>query len=361
MKGIILCGGRGTRLRPYTYSRPKPLLPVGNKPVIEHSIAKLCQFGIREIGIVVSPYHVSQFEEILGFECQGAKLSYIEQLEPMGLANAVRTAQAFIQNDQFCVILGDNYYSGDLTAIMDRFRMEGQDAVVLVNHVPNPENFGVAQLEGSRVVKLVEKPQTPISSYALVGIYLFTTKIFEVISDLEPSARGEYELTDAIQALIDQGSNVSAVITNEWWRDTGSPRDLLMCNRYLLSQVRSRNQDYRTAVLNSLIDGPLILGEGAQIIDSIVRGPAVIGDGCRIVRSYVGPFTSVGNGVQIEDSEIENSIVLEQASIRQVPNRIDESIIGGNAIVHGTMDHPQTVELHLGDHSQLHMPFNPTH
>jgi glucose-1-phosphate thymidylyltransferase len=357
MKGLILCGGRGTRLRPYTCSRPKPLLPVGNQPVIQYTIKKLINAGIHEIGIVVSPIHQSHFQEILGSDYQGASISYIEQSVPMGLAHAVQSAQSFIQNEEFCVVLGDNYYSGELSDLIQFFHAKNGEAVVLVNQVANPSRFGVAQLEGSRVIHLIEKPQNPVSPYAVVGIYVFSGKIFETIANLQPSIGGEYQLTDAIQRLIERGDTVNAMISTEWWRDTGSPEDLLTCNRYILSKMRVPAPSSPATVSNSVIEGSVVIGKNTQIIDSTVRGPTIIGEGCRIIRSSVGPFTSFGDGSQIEDSEIENSVVLEYASIVQVSRPIDMSIIGRNTVVAGEASKSARVlQLHLGDYSKVHIP-----
>lgn len=358
VRGLILCAGRGSRLRPYTYSRPKPLLLVGNKPVIEHAITKLYDVGIREIGIVVSPHYLSQFQELLGFEYGGAKLCYIEQREPKGLAHAIQSARSFVQDAPFLVFLGDNYYSGDLISLVDRFQAQNHDAVVLTSVVKDPRQFGVAQIEDSKVVKVVEKPTTPISSYALIGIYAFSVRIFDAIEELKPSARGEYELTDAIQKLIDTGGNVSAVVTTKWWKDTGSPNDLIACNRHVLMELRETDGLLHSTVQTSVIDGPIVFGPGVEIIDSTVRGPAVIGANSRIIRSFVGPFTSIGHDVRIEESEIENSIVLERTTILRIPQRIDDSIIGGNVILERASRKLRNLQVRIGDHSQLSLPFH---
>ncbi|GAX91966.1 glucose-1-phosphate thymidylyltransferase [Effusibacillus lacus] len=356
MKGLILCGGRGTRLRPYSYSRPKHLLPVANRPVIAYVIDKMRQAGIREIGIVVPPYFRFQFEEVLGQYSGDVALSFIEQPEAKGLAHAVGMARDFIGNDPFLLFLGDNFYDGKLNELIERFRKEGPEALLLVSQVQNPSQFGVVEFKGSQIVRLWEKPKDPPSSYAIIGVYILTPKIFDVIDDLRPSARGEYELTDAIQGLIDKGYAVTASPCRSWWKDTGQPKDLLACNRQVLLNLQGEIRGSNVTIVSSMIQEPVVIETGAYIEDSVIRGPVSIGIGARIIRSYVGPFTSVGEGVHLVDAEIENSIVLNGSHVKKVSKRIDESIIGSEVQIEGSRGNPRSIRMNVGDHTTMFLP-----
>ncbi|GIM47103.1 glucose-1-phosphate thymidylyltransferase [Collibacillus ludicampi] len=335
MKGLILCGGKGTRLRPYSYSQPKHLLPIANQPVIQYAIDKMKKAGIREIGIVVPPHFRPHFESVLGDGHVELSLNYIEQKEAKGLADAVRAARSFIQDDPFLLFLGDNFYDGELEGLVQRFYVEKPESLLVVSRVSNPQQFGVVQFEGNQIIRLVEKPQNPPSSFAIVGVYLFTSTIFSMIDRLTPSSRGEYELTDAIQHLIDREYKVTFMITNDWWKDTGQPKDLLSCNRRVLQQLHEQIYENQVNIESSSIEGPVVIGKDTQVIDSVIRGPVKIGNGVKIIRSYIGPYTSISNDVLIEESEIENSIVLDRAHIMNIPQRIDESIIGTEVIMQG--------------------------
>lgn len=356
MKGLILCGGKGTRLRPFSHSRPKHLLPVANQPVIQYAIEKMSEAGIDEIGIVIPPYFKSQFEEVLGNTLSGAVISYIEQKEPKGLADAVNSARYFIKDDSFLLFLGDNFFGGELSPLVQRVSEEKSDALIMVSQVANPSQFGVVQFEGSRIVRLLEKPKNPPSNYAIVGIYLFTPSIFAEIDRLIPSPRGEYEITDAIQGLINNGKKVIADVTEAWWKDTGKPNDLLACNRHVLLDLRGENYGSNVRLESAAVEGPVVIQAGAQVINSVIRGPVMIGGDARIVNSYVGPFTSIGESVQIENSEIENSIVLERTHITSIPKRIDESVIGGEVTMKGEYGSPRSLRVNLGDHAKMYLP-----
>lgn len=355
MKGLILCAGRGTRLRPYTYARPKPLLPVANRPIILHAIAKLAEAGITDIGIVVSPNALTQFHDTIGTRYESVHITYVQQNEPLGLANALAAAEQFIGNEPVCVWLGDNYYADSLDGFVKAFRSEQLDASLVVSKVSNPQQFGVAVLDGRRVASVIEKPRQFISPYALVGIYLFTPKILDAISRLHPSARGEFELTDAIQRMIENGNRVSATITDAWWRDTGNPGDFLLCNRYVVGNIGNRDTGADVRISNSSVRNAVVIGANTQIVDSTIQGPVMIGSDCNIVGSFIGPFTSIGSHTELVDSEIENSVVLERTSILNVKTRIDMSIIGGNTVLQGIEKHPQTLQMYLGDNSKLHL------
>jgi glucose-1-phosphate thymidylyltransferase len=355
VKGLILCGGKGTRLRPYSYSQPKHLLPIANQPVIQYAIDKMKKAGIREIGIVVPPYFRSHFESVLGYGQADLSLNYIEQKEAKGLADAVHAARSFIQDDPFLLFLGDNFYDGELEGLVQRFYMEKPESLLVVSRVSNPHKFGVVQFEGNQIIRLVEKPQNPPSSFAIVGIYLFTSTIFSMIDRLTPSSRGEYELTDAIQLLIDGGYKVTFTTTDDWWKDTGQPKDLLSCNRHVLLQLHGENYEEHVNIESSSIEGTVIIGKDTHVIDSVIRGPVKIGQGVKIISSYVGPYTSISDHVLIEKSEIENSIVLDRAQIMNIPQRIDESIIGTEVIMQGGCACPRSLRVNLGDHSKIYL------
>jgi glucose-1-phosphate thymidylyltransferase len=355
VKGLILCGGKGTRLRPYSYSQPKHLLPIANQPVIQYAIEKMKKAGIREIGIVVPPHFRPHFESVLGDGHAELSLNYIEQKEAKGLADAVRAARSFLQDDPFLLFLGDIFFDGELEGLVQRYYMEKPESLLVVSRVSNPHQFGVVQFEGNQIIRLVEKPQNPPSSFAIVGVYLFTSTIFSMIERLTPSSRGEYELTDAIQHLIESGYKVTFMSTNDWWKDTGQPKDLLSCNRRVLQQLHGENFEDSVNMESSSIVGPVDIGKDTQVIGSVIRGPVKIGHGVKIIRSYIGPFTSINNHVHIEESEIENSIVLDRSHIIHVPQRIDESIIGTEAILQGGCECPRSLRVNLGDHSKMYI------
>lgn len=356
MKGLILCGGKGTRLRPYSYSRPKHLLPVANQPVIQYAIDNMRAAGIKEIGIVIPPYFKAQFEAVLGRGPKGTRIHYIKQQDAKGLADAVRVSREFIENDSFLLFLGDNFYSEELGGLLQQFNQQKPSGLLVVSKVQNPTQFGVVKFEGDRVVQVIEKPAIPPSPYAIVGVYVFTPEIFNAIEQIQPSARGEYEITDAIQQLINNGLSVLANRTDCWWKDTGQPTDLLACNRHALLDLRGENYAAGVNLDGSTIEGPVMIQEGAEIINSVIRGPATIGAATRIVGSYIGPFSSIGNNVHIESCEIENCIVLERTQIIKITKRIDESIIGGDVTLQGANHYPKSLRVNLGDHSKVYLP-----
>ncbi|MBP1990985.1 glucose-1-phosphate thymidylyltransferase [Paenibacillus eucommiae] len=356
MKGLILCGGVGSRLRPLTFSRPKHLLPLMNKPVLFYGIEAMIQAGIKEIAVVVSPSYRKVFDEALqGGAPWNIAISLIEQQEPKGLADAVRAAEPFIQQDDFLLYLGDNVIDGSLLPLIHKFQTENLDGLVSVSSVEAPERFGVVQLDGEKIEKVVEKPKNPPSNLAINGVYLFRHTLFGAISKIHPSARGEYELTDAIQQLIDDHYQLGVFRSPYWWKDTGLPKDLITCNQYFLQKL-DRISIKGTVDQESSISNSVVIGEHARIINSVIRGPVIIGEHAIIENSYIGPYSSISNHVSIYNCELENSIVMENTLLDCIPHRIDESLIGGEVKMIGKSQQPQCIQLWVGDHSQIYFP-----
>ncbi len=350
MRGLILSGGRGTRLRPITFTSAKQLVPVANKPILFYGIEALAASGLREIGIVVGDTHREIREAVGDGSRWGVRVTYIPQAAPLGLAHAVLTAEAFLRGEPFVMYLGDNLIRERLAPLVARFRDEAPNAQILLAKVPNPEAFGVAELRDGRVVRLVEKPAVPPSDLALVGIYMFDDHVFDAARAIRPSGRGELEITDAIQQLIDSGRTVRPHIIEGWWKDTGKLEDLLEANRILLDALESCMEG---VIENAELAGKVVVEADARVISSLVRGPAIIGRGARIENAYVGPFTSIGDGVTLRGSEVEHSIILEGASVIDVGGRIENSLIGRNVSVYRAASKPRAYNLMLGDRSQV--------
>lgn len=354
MKGLILAGGRGTRLRPLTYTRAKQLLPLANKPVLFYGLESLVQGGITDIGVVVGDTQ-DEIREALGDGSRfGARLTYLPQDAPRGLARAVLVAEPFLQDSPFVMYLGDNLITEGITEFVAEYEREQPSALILFAPVPNPQEFGVGELEGGRVVRLEEKPKSPRSNLALVGVYLFDASIFDAARAIRPSWRGELEITDAIQRLIDDGRTVLSHTVRGWWKDTGKLEDVLEANQMLLDRL-----DH--AILGevdetSRIHGKVRIEAGASIRDSVIRGPAVIGAGSVIDRAYVGPFTSIGENVVVRNSEVEFSIILEGSSVCDLGCRMEASLIGRGVEVHRNLRPPRSISMMLGDHSRVGLP-----
>jgi len=352
MKALILAGGKGTRLRPITYSLAKQLVPVANKPVIEYGIDAIIAAGIKEVGIIVIE-HNSPIEESCGDGSRwGAKFTYIVQPDPLGLAHAVTTAKTFLGDDDFIMYLGDNLIKSSLGDLIAEFQEHRPSATVLLTPVPNPTQFGVAEMENDKVVRLEEKPKVPRSNLALVGVYLFDRVIHDIIDNLKPSARGEYEITEAIQGLIDKNMTVRSHIVTGWWKDTGTVEAMLDANRLILEDIEPIQLG---TVTNSQVDGRVSIGKGAVIKDSSVRGPAIIGEGCVITNSYIGPFSAIDKNTKVDNSEIEHSIVLQDCEIEGV-SRLDGCLIGRGAKVKTVAQKPASMRLVLGDSSEVTLP-----
>ena len=351
MKALVLAGGRGTRLRPITHTSAKQLVPVANKPVLFYGIEALVEAGITDIGIVVGDTHLEIKAAVGDGSKWGARVTYIEQDAPRGLAHAVKISQGFIGNDPFVMYLGDNLLNKGIVPFVEQFVREKPAAQILLTPVPDPQMFGVAQLDGGRVVRLVEKPKEPIGDLALVGVYMFGPQIFESVNRITPSFRNELEITDAIQDLIDRGLTVRPHIVEGWWKDTGKLEDMLEANRLILDTFERRIDG--TVCPDSRVEGKVVVEAGAVIERSVIRGPAVIGRGARIVHAYVGPFTSIGQDVEIKDTEIEHSIVLEGSSLRDLSNRVIDSLIGKGVKIYREPVKPSAYRFMLGDNSEV--------
>jgi glucose-1-phosphate thymidylyltransferase len=352
LKGLILAGGKGSRLRPLTATGAKQLVPVANKPVLFYALEQLVEAGIEEIGIITGDSG-SQVREAIGDGSQfGARITYIPQDAPLGLAHAVLTGREFLGNSPFCMYLGDNFLRRGIVGHAEQFRHSGAAGQILLKKVYDTSALGVAVLDANgKVRQLVEKPKIPISPYAVVGVYFFGPEIHDVVPGLVPSARGELEITDAIQGLIDGGNEVDASLIDDVWIDTGKKDDMLEANRVVLSGITRRIDGEVDS--SSVLVGEVIIEEGAQIRGSSVRGPVIIGKGARLYGAFVGPFTAIGDRVHLESCEIEHSIVLADSSIKNITRRISDSLIGREVVIQRTDHRPHVMRLMIGDHGQL--------
>ncbi|MGE0040920.1 MAG: glucose-1-phosphate thymidylyltransferase [Vicinamibacterales bacterium] len=351
MKGLILSGGKGTRLRPLTYTSAKQLVPVANKPVLFYGIEALVEAGITDIGIVVGDTQAEIRSAVGDGSRWGATVTYIPQDAPRGLAHAVLISEAFIGQDPFVMYLGDNLLARGIVPFVEQFVASRPAAQILLTQVPDPQMFGVAELEDDRVVRLVEKPKEPKSDLALVGVYMFSAEIFASVKRITPSFRNELEITDAIQDLIDRGLTVTPHLVEGWWKDTGKLEDMLEANRLILETIERRVDGSVDEA--SRIEGKVVIEPGAVVEESVIRGPAIIGAGARISHAYVGPFTAIMNDVEVRHSEIEHSIVLEGASIHDLETRVADSLIGKGARIHRLPLKPSAFRFMLGDNSEV--------
>jgi glucose-1-phosphate thymidylyltransferase len=352
LKGLILSGGAGTRLRPITHTSAKQLVPVANKPVLFYGIEALVEAGVTEIGIIIAPETGDEIRGAAGDGSQfGAEITYIVQDEPAGLAHAVLTAEEFIAGSPFVMYLGDNLLADGLRGLVASFRESEPDALILLTPVSDPSSYGVAELDGEHVVRLVEKPKDPPSNFALVGVYLFGPHIFDAARSLEPSWRGEYEITEAIQKLIEDGRKVQSEVVSGWWKDTGQLADMLEANRLVLEEIETRLDG--TVDESSRVEGRVVVEAGASVSGSVVRGPAVIGAGARIEDAYVGPYTSIGEDVSIARSEIEHSIVLAGSLVQDLETRMEASLLGREVKLSRSEGRPKTLQMLVGDKSEI--------
>ena len=352
LKGLILSGGRGTRLRPITFTSAKQLVPVANKPVLFYGIEAMAAAGITDVGIIIAPETGDEIRAVAGDGSQfGVRIEYIVQDEPAGLAHAVLTAEPFLGSSPFVMYLGDNLLQGGMEDLVDAFREHGPEALILLTPVPDPQNYGVAELGADgAVVRLVEKPPEPATDLALVGVYMFTPLIHDAARAIEPSARGELEITDAIQWLVDNGKRVEPHVVRGWWKDTGRLEDMLEANRLILDTVVRRID----GVLESAqVDGRVVVESGALLERATVRGPAVIGTGAVVRDAYIGPYTAVGRNCVIEGAEVEHSILLEGSSVRNLDGRMESSLLGRDVAISRDARQPRAYRFMVGDKSEI--------
>ncbi|MEM1367264.1 MAG: glucose-1-phosphate thymidylyltransferase [Cyanobacteria bacterium P01_H01_bin.15] len=357
MKALILSGGQGTRLRPLTYTGAKQLVPVANQPILWYGIASLVKCGITEIGIVISPETGAEVQTVTGNGDRfGANITYILQKKPAGLAHAVKIAQDFLENSSFVMYLGDNLIQDDLQDFLTDFHEQTADALLLLCPVPDARAFGVVDLDTTgRIKAVVEKPKNPPSNLALVGVYFFSPAIHTAITTLKPSARGELEITDAIQTLINDQALVIGRPLEGWWLDTGKKDDLLEANHLVLDSYLTETQIDGNLDEQSLVRGRVKIGKGSILINSLVRGPVVIGENCRLENCFIGPHTSIGDQAQLTDVDLDHSVVLAEAKISHVQKRIADSLIGRRAEVCTIAKRPKALRLMVGDDSRIEL------
>jgi len=351
VKGLILSGGKGTRLQPITHTSAKQLVPVANKPVLFYGIEAMAEAGIEEIGIIIAPETGAEIRAAAGDgSLFGVRITYVEQDAPLGLAHAVLTAEAFLGSDPFVMYLGDNLLQGGISGLVQSFRSSRPDALILLTPVADPENFGVAELDAGRVVRLVEKPARPATDLALVGVYMFTAGIHEAARTIEPSARGELEITDAIQHLVDGGKRVEPHIVKGWWKDTGRLDDMLEANRLVLDRIEPRVEG---ELIESQCDGRVVVEAGARLQRTSVRGPAIIGAGAQLTDCYIGPYTAIGEDCVICEAEVEHSILLAGSSVRNLEGRMESSLLGRNVTISRGVRQPKAYRFMVGDNSEI--------
>ncbi len=349
---MILSGGKGTRLRPLTHTSAKQLVPVANKPVLFYGIEAMAAAGISQVGIIVAPETGDEIRAVAGDGSGfGVSITYIDQAEPLGLAHAVLTAEEFLGEEPFVMYLGDNLLRDGIAELVQTFRSETPDALILLTPVPDPENYGVAELSDGQVARLVEKPSDPATDLALVGVYMFTAAIFAAAKAIEPSARGELEITDAIQHLVDSGLRVDPHVVHGWWKDTGQVRDMLEANRLILDDLPERILGHTDP--DTQIEGRVAIESGARVERSTIRGPAIIGAGAHIADAYIGPYTAIAENVTIHRAELEHSIVLEGATLHDLEHRIEASLIGRNVKIGRGPALPKAYRFIVGDNSEI--------
>jgi len=352
MKALILSGGKGTRLYPLTYTSAKQLIPVANKPILFRVIESIRDAGIEEIGIVVGDTATEVKEAVGRGGRWDVNITYIHQEQPLGLAHCVKISQDFLGDERFVMFLGDNVIQGGISPLIREFASSEWNSQIVLTRIAHPEQYGVAELDAQgRIKQLIEKPKDPPSDLALVGIYMFDEHIHEAVEAIRPSWRGELEITDAIQWLVNAGYAVHPYVHRGWWIDTGRPDDMLEANDLVLEELEYTIEGYVDR--DSQVGRRVTVERGAEIINSVVRGPAIIGENTRIVNSYIGPFTSIYHDVLIEDSEIEHSMVLEHSHIANINARIQDSLIGRDVNITRSPIKPKALKLTLGDHSKL--------
>lgn len=351
MKALIASGGRGTRLRPLTHTQNKHLIPIANRPILHYAIEAAVDAGIKEIGIVTNA-DSDEVPRLIGDGHRwGAAITYIAQSDPLGLAHVVKISESFIGKDKFVFYLGDNMVVGGIRRFIDEFVKSGCSCYLTLAKVKDPERFGVPEIKNGKIIRIEEKPKKPMSQYAVAGIYLYDHHIFEAVKGIKPSARGELEISDAHQYLIEHGHTVGYCEITGWWKDTGKPSDLLEANRLVLDNIEPGIRGEVDA--KSVVAGKTVIEEGARIINSVVRGPAIIGKGCVIENSYIGPFTSIGDNTVVRNSEVEYSIVLTECKILDVKIRIEGSLLGNDVEIVEANGKPNVHRFMIGDQSRV--------
>ena len=351
MKAIILSGGKGTRLRPLTYSGAKQLVPVANKPILFYCIENIVQAGIHDVGIIISPETGQEIMNAVGDGSRwGITIEYIVQDVPGGLAHAIKTAKNFLGDASFVMYLGDNLIGTRIDKFVNEFRNNSPEALILLKEVENPKQFGVAEVtKEGKILRLIEKPEVPPSNLALVGIYIFSPKIHEAIDKIRPSRRGELEITDAIQELINMGCSVESFILDMWWLDTGKKDDMLTANVIVLDELLKAGIDGQVDDKSNIL-GRVSIGRGSVVIESKIRGPVVIGENTVVENSFIGPYTSIGNGVKIIKSSVEHSVIMDGSELREI-ERLEESLIGRNVRIYRNNKMHKALRLMIGDDS----------
>lgn len=353
IKGLVLAGGTGSRLRPITHTSAKQLVPLANKPILFYGLESIARAGVEEVAMIVGDTRAEVKDAVGDGSRFGLKVTYIHQDKPLGLAHCVLLAEEALGDDDFIMYLGDNFIRDGVDSFVDSFvhREDGTNAQILLARVADPQRFGVATLDGlGHVVSLVEKPEVPESDLALVGVYLFDSQIFNAVKRITPSARGELEITDAIQWLINSGLKVKSHIVEGYWKDLGEPEALLEGNRLVLESLERDVQGEVDSL--SKLDGRVVIAAGAKVIRSIIRGPVIIGSGAVVKDSFIGPFSSIDRDCFIESSEVEHSIILSGSQILNI-HRLEGSIIGKSVIVAKTDRRPMANRLVVGDHSRI--------
>ena len=350
LKGLVLSGGAGTRLRPITHTSAKQLVPVANKPVLFYGLEALRAAGVTDVGIVVGDTQAEIEAAVGDGSALGIRVTYIRQQAPLGLAHAVLTAEEFLDGAPFVMYLGDNLLRDGITGLVDRFRAGTSDAMILLQRVSDPESYGVAELEGDKVVRLVEKPPEPKSDLALVGVYMFSPAIMDSAKAIQPSGRGELEITDAIQHMIDSGLTVEPHEVTGWWKDTGRLEDMLEANRLILDVLEPRIEG---ELVESSMEGRVVIEKGARVVRSSIRGPAIIGPGALIEDAYIGPYSSISTNVTVRHAEVEHSILLEDSRVEDLDARVESSLIGRGVTIARTAEKPRAYRFMVGDSSSI--------
>ena len=351
MKGLILSGGKGTRLRPLTFTQAKQLVPVANKPVLFYGIEALRDAGVKELGIVVGETR-DEIKEAAGDGSRwGLRITYLEQEAPLGLAHAVKISRGFLKDEPFVMYLGDNILKSGIVSLVREFEAKKPNAMILLTPVPDPTLFGVAELAGGKVVRLVEKPKEPKSNLALVGVYLFDSNVFKAVEAIKPSWRNELEITDAIQYLVEKGYEVQPHLVGGWWKDTGKLEDMLEANRLILETIVTRVEGEVDA--ESRVSGQVVIEKGVVVRKATIRGPAIIGEGSEVSDAYIGPFTAIGRSCRIVVTEIEHSIVLEGSEVLDIGGRVDESLIGREVKIYKCPPKPSVFRFMVGYKSEI--------